>query len=227
MKKTSRRKFGQLIAGAVAAIPVASIAAQTPRVPRAPGKTSLQDILNHENTPPPIMIEDGSFQLKIKHVDTNDDPMTRTGSGMDWTYKGNFNNNKNNFAHLRVMHGSGEMLYSDLNAAGSKVLITLEDEDHNPGGNLVFEGSATDFIVTSHGTGNGNADGKLVWSKAYGKPKFKHKWAHKGVANPNKDFRISRIQITKVNGAVVAFDLQVDVAEYESQEIRVLAWLTP
>ena len=226
MKKTSRRKFGQLIAGAVAAIPVASIAAQTPRVPRAPGKTSLQDILNHENTPPPIMIEDGSFQLKIKHVDTNGDPMTRTGSGTSWTYKGNFNTN-NNFAHLRVMHGSGEMLYSDLNAAGAKILITLEDEDHNPAGNLVFEGSATDFIVTSNGTGNGDADGKLDWSKAYGKPKSKHRWVHKGRGNSNKDFRISRIIITKTNGAVLAFDVQVDLSQFASQDFRILAWLTP
>ncbi len=227
MKKTSRRNFGKLLAGAAAAIPVASIAAQTPPPIDQRKATSLEKILNHENTPPPITIEDGSFQLKIKHEETNDDPMTRTGSGMNWRYNANFNNDKNNFAHIRVMHGSGEMLYSDLNAAGSKILISLEDERHNPAGNLVFEGSATDFIVSSQGTGSGNADGKLVWSKAYGKPKFKHKWTHNGRGNPNNDFRISRITITKVNGAVLAFDIQVDLTEFKSHDFRILAWWTP
>jgi hypothetical protein len=57
MKKTSRRDFGKLIAGAAAALPLTSISAGT--LP----KRAMQ---SHQDTPPDLILEQGSLIIDIK-----------------------------------------------------------------------------------------------------------------------------------------------------------------
>lgn len=67
MKKTSRRNFAKSVTAALAAAPVAhltlrmSTEAQRPNV-----RPSNQRIISHQDTPPPIIIEEGSVKVDVK-----------------------------------------------------------------------------------------------------------------------------------------------------------------
>jgi hypothetical protein len=224
MKKTSRRNFAKSVAGAIAAIPIVSVAASGQRQSRQ------KRILNHENTPPPISIDDGSLDLRIKHPDDNK-PLEESGQDRLWYYRGKLNGARaNSIEHVKVLDGAGEKRYMDLNATGSVITITLKDESDGRVGELRFreiqDFGESKFEVRSTGYGNGKGKGQLSYSKGDGKPARKHKWKHQGGDGP-KDFRIVGINIT--GGSVRPFNLNLppvsEASPFENQEFRVLIWL--
>jgi hypothetical protein len=224
MKNTSRRSFGRSLASALAAIPVAALASKsTVKAQTDKGsRTRMAKIISHENTPPPITVEDGSFHMLIRRPDSAQPILTQSGSGKNWSYEGNINNSRNSIAHIKILHGTGEWVYRDLNAAGSRILIELTNEDRVLVGTLDIQGSPGLFKLNSTGYGNGNGNGKLDHAKAAGKPHYKHKWMHKG-GDAAREFRITRIQVIK--NSVLTLDEQVDLDEFLSQEYRILIWL--
>ena len=121
MPNTSRRNFGKLIAGAAAALPLASgtglsaVSQNTSpgsqdtkqRQNVQPGK---QKIFSHQNTPPPMILEEGSLKVDLQNVNlgTGDEPPGSSSTGYRWDpglaseiY----------IIGLRIVSGSGEELF--------------------------------------------------------------------------------------------------------------------
>ena len=228
-KTTSRRSFAKSVAGAVAAGPLASLVfsqrAQSQTRRRKGISRSNQEAFYHENTPPPITVNDGSLEIVLKHRDANT-PLTQTNpSSRVYFYKGALNGaDKNNIEHIKVLHGSGEWIYRDLDAKGSNILIAVTNQDKARVGTLEIEGSDDEFRIKSTGYGNGAADGKLLPSKTPGIDHYKHKWTHQG-GPAGRLFRVTRILITKGGTTTLDEELDLDKPPYDSQEYRVMIWL--
>ena len=232
MKKTSRRNFGKQLTGAIATLPLAAIVsskteARSPLRTRSASVGSLVDERYHENTPPPIELVDGSFAIHIKTLPTTTaQPLTRTGSGHSWVYKGKLDTSSdNNIEHIKILHGSGESVFRDVEASGSVITIELQDENDGRVGTLTVFGDRDFFQVASFGYGSGNADGQLVWTHENGKPHHKHHFTHQGGPG-NKEFRITGIRITKGGATTLNLALPpVSGTPFESQGYRILVWL--
>jgi hypothetical protein len=228
MKKTSRRSFGRSVAAALAAIPVATFASESTFTAqtRKSSSTVLGDNRSHENTPPPIDLADGSFSVLMK-TNSATPPLTESGSG-PYTYKGKVApSTKNSFEHIKILHGSGEQVYRDLDAADSEVAITLRDETDGDAGRLVVSCVSDEINIVSTGYGSGPANGQLQPSYKPGRPHHKHTLTHQGGPG-NKEFRITAIKITK-RGAT-PLDLALNPVgsgsnQFESQGFRILLWL--
>src|SRR5689334_676501 len=110
MEKTSRRSFGKLMTGALAALPVVSATTNTNAKARAEREESpivMYDNRYHENTPPPVEIAEGSFSVLIK-TKTTTKPLVETGTG-PFLYQGKVEGHSdNNFETIKILHGSGE-----------------------------------------------------------------------------------------------------------------------
>jgi hypothetical protein len=220
-KKTSRRKFGRQMAYALAALPVTAIATSTIGQTRKRTKPHRDDNRNHENTPPPIELQDGSFTLLAKTTSPNH-PLPETGTG-PFTYRGKVipTNGKNAIEHIRVLYGNGDRIYHDSSAIGSVITVLLKDEDDVLVGTLeassMVSGTEDSFQVVSNA--------QLAPSSKPGK-KHKHFLEHRGGAG-NKDFRVAAIKITK--GGSTKFNLTLPPVTasnpFESQGYRVLIWL--
>jgi len=227
MKKTSRRSFGKLMTGAIAALPVASLSARANATLRTNERTATAMPANryHENTPPPVEINDGSFAFLVK-TPTQTKPLNETGSG-PYLYKGKVDGSTdNNIEHIKILHGSGEWVYRDLEATGSMITIELQDYDNGRAGTLVVSGDTDAFQVLSTGYGSGNANGQLSWSRENGRPHYKHHFMHRGGPG-NKEFRVTGIRITKGGATTLNLALPSVSANnpFESQGYRILVWL--
>jgi len=138
---------------------------------------------------------------------------TSLGSGR-FQYQGNVNYQYDNtIEHIKVIHGSGNMVYTDLQAQGSIISVELK-ETSTVVGNLELKevpgapGPQSQLQISSVG--------KLDHQP----PSLKggrHRWGHKG--GGTNDFFVSRIQITKNS------QLQCDIKETEGQDYRILVWL--
>jgi len=228
MTRTSRRNFGKLMAGAMATVPIASLVESNDVLAQSKAKSDevlREDIRYHENTPPPIEMLDGSFFFVIKTPNATK-PLDESGSG-PFVYKGKIaGSSDNNIEHIKILHGSGEWIYRDLEAVGSTITIELQDYDNGRSGTLTVSGDGPAFQVVSQGYGPGNANGKLNWTHDSGRPHHKHKFSHQGGPG-NKDFRITSIKITKGGPTTLNFVLPAvsSSAPFESQEYRILIWL--
>lgn len=235
MGTTSRRAFAKWVAGAIAAIPVGSFASQVCNPPQTARKRTrrkkttrkvvLECYESHENTPPPVSVIDGSLHFRVKH-NSGSNPFGESGGAQTWYYRGNVNEAKPNmFEHIKVLHGSGELLYCDLAAAGSVITIQAKDEQDDRVGTLTLTGQNNEFQIKSVGYGNGNGNGRLSHSMGPGKPKKKHTLQHRG-GDSSRDFRITGINITggSVGGKEIVLPPVSTACPFESKELRVLIW---
>jgi hypothetical protein len=117
MKKTSRRNFAKSIATALAATPL--LVSKTAATQRKANDTKVSpfDIRTHD-TPPPLEVIDGSLRIESHddHTEKHDQVKNR------WYYD---NPAYPNMAHIKVLHGSGDLIYRNLEADGLTVAITL------------------------------------------------------------------------------------------------------
>lgn len=240
MKKTSRRNFGKLMTGAIAAIPAISLAPESVVLGQRRGEKSQDKICirSHESTPPPISIEDGSLKFTVEA--STADPLKLQSGGPPWVYEGDINSGTDNeIAHIRVLHGSGSLLFQDLEAEGSTVTVHLRDTSHKLVGQLVFSkgsgsGSPSPFRVKSEKFGTtSQGDGMLMHQlpSGTGSHKNRHSFQHKG-GDTNNEFRVTRIEIEKPNdlgGTDKVFTVSIKkpapTDEFFSHELRVLIWL--
>lgn len=125
MKKTSRRNFGKQLTGALAALPMATLAtpivsAQEKTQTKAHGG-DLVDIRNQHDTPPPVILMSGSWifeaRTELNHIWTTT-AATTLGGKPALMHKVPAYDNQNNpatkpiyIAHIKIVDGSGEMLY--------------------------------------------------------------------------------------------------------------------
>lgn len=230
MKKTSRRTFGKQITHALAALPVATLASASFGQTKQGVRPHRNDNRTHENTPPPIEFQDGSLSVLAKATSPVH-PLPEKGSN-PYTYQGRVDPrpDKNMIDHIKILHGSGEWIYRDLDAAGSVLTVELKDENDGPVDILEVStggsGSSDYFQVVSKGSsGSGVGNGPFKASSKPGKPFFKHLLEHKG-GGGNKEFRVTGIKITKND--TTTLDLHVppiSTTAFESQGYRILIWL--
>jgi hypothetical protein len=219
MRRTSRRAFGKQLAGAAAAFPLASMAtsAQQSAKDQREQKASPDEIRYHENTPPPLLIEDGSLSFSIKkNIGTN--PLRETASGDNYIYEGDlYGSGHNDFHHVRILHGSGKLLYDD---AANVIVLEVQEAARGKIGELLFEPTENQFKVTSKKFTTGNA--QLRWEVS-GTNTKKHRFVHQG--SGANDFRVSTITVKKEDGSSQTFSAPVEAnGRPFSQEYRILVW---
>lgn len=189
--------------------------------------------MSHESTPPRISIEDGSMTISVRTRPTPGpgppDPFGLPHSTpQEHVYKSAFNAPSHQIEYIRVLHGSGRLLYEDLSANGSVVTLRLgDDPTRAPVGEVEFSESIAipnQFKIVSRWTGAG--DGRLNYlghGNPPGRRKDRHKWEHRG-GGPGREFLVTSIEVRKPSGIVFRTDLN-PAHPFESQEFRVLIWL--
>jgi hypothetical protein len=185
-----------------------------------PAATTLAKMFFHENTPPPLLVEDGSLNISAVI------PLAPGGSQNVWSYSGTIPGSQSSeIAHIKVLHGSGNVVFMDLDAGDSTITINLLDEVKGAAGKLEITGGPNQFQIIS--TGQGNGTGKLDHTPPTGTASAtpKHRYTHKGGENA-KAFRVVGINITKPSGQVFNLRLPLPTVAnpFVSQEFRILVW---
>jgi len=106
MKKTSRRRFGKQLTGAVAAMTITSLTGKAEIINTAqkPKAASEQIGFRTHDTPPPLEFINGSFVVE-KENDFNNTVMNGTRREYKVTA------GRTTLEHIKIVDGSGEMLY--------------------------------------------------------------------------------------------------------------------
>ena len=222
MTKTSRRTFGKQFTGAIAATALFSQSANTAGQTQKTTKRDSEDAkFYHQNTPPPIVIEDGSLNFSFKTTT----PPTEDPSGNDYIYKARIlGTGQNNIHHIRVLHGSGDLLYEDLEASGSTITIEIQETGARPIGEIKVEGSPDEVKVTSRKINTGMSQLRPGGATGMGMNR-KHRFSHQG--SGANDFRITSITIDKTDGSSQRFKAPNEQAGRPfSQEYRILIWVS-
>jgi len=143
MEKTSRRNFGKLIAGAVATLPLASRSRATAAgnressaqvKPLAKRDTQKKrNILNHQDTPPPLLMEEGS--LKVDLMDPSlemTEELPKTGNTHKWEFPDATRDIY--IVGVQIVSGAGQLLFfvnrentdSDEKSSLLQILVHME-----------------------------------------------------------------------------------------------------
>ncbi len=125
MKKTSRRSFGKQLTGAMAALPIASlvmnesISGQVK--PKTPRVASDQSAFKEHDTPPPVLLMQGSFIIETAEGSFDE---SVTMGGRKKYRRHPKQKTKVHLAHVKILDGSGEILYRNDNI--------MDDPTHLP-----------------------------------------------------------------------------------------------
>jgi hypothetical protein len=223
MKKTSRRNFGKQITCALAALAVASLVTMSEvrgqdKKPQKSSTPSPQEILTSHDTPPPVTIMDGSFIVEIPKALFDE---TEGNSGQPKKYKLMVAGKKLYLAHIKVVDGSGEILYrGDFHDPANNlnvIITTTENHEVN------FASVGNKFQIE---TPNGR---KLEKTTGLDQPVSSKRLGRFRVKNDagTSETRLSRISVRKGNFAVWGVDL-TDLAPGGAdggKETKVLIWL--
>jgi hypothetical protein len=223
MKKTSRRNFGKQLTGALAALPVAAlgttpgVSAQTRDV-RAPIDGGW-DFKSTHDTPPPIVIGAGSLIVERKGPYQNSDIVTEGGRKK---HHHNPDTGKKKIfpAHIKVVDGSGEILYRNDRARECLVTVLTRDGDGNSatvnaGASPIVNENQTFVIDTDSRTGFDKTNEKLTSKKR------DVRYRQKKVGS--KDFSIVDVKITERGDLLY----KVTLANLPSSgdDFKVMIWL--
>jgi hypothetical protein len=212
MKKTSRRNFGKQLTGALAALPVAVLAtspgASAQRKEQAKSRAIRPvDILTSHNTPPPLVIADGSLIVE------SDQELTESGGGANpFLYTGV---GSPDIGHIRVLQDNGDKIYEELEVNTRQIEISWRDEDNNVGGPLIITGGGIHFQIKSD---------KELKHQPVKKKKRKHEYKHHA-GGGTKEIRIESIAITNSRGAKTTFTAAPIVpGAFTPDGFRILIW---
>lgn len=226
MKKTSRRSFGKQITGALAALPIASLAAtqdagaqtrdQAKRDDLAKLVETLEIRTSHD-TPPTVLIMDGSF---IIETDKSDFDEKDEVAAQPKKYRRTPQDPRKRLfmAHVKIVDGSGEVLY--------------RGNYHNPASNLsIAITTAENDVVTLGRAGNKfevttasnkklqktSGDDQPVGTKRLGRFRCRREVA----GNPQAS--ITSVAVRKDGTSV--FDVSLADLPDNGRELKVMAWL--
>src|SRR6266478_4141715 len=105
--KTSRRKFGRQLVGACATLPLISVVPKTSFSQLKP-----TDDRSHQDTPPPIIIEEGSIKVDVLNQNLNGGVLPPDQGGYKWEFpKGAGNNNDVFLVGLKIVSGADRLLF--------------------------------------------------------------------------------------------------------------------
>jgi hypothetical protein len=114
-KRTSRRNFGKQLTGALAALPVASLAmSDTSSGQTKPIKSrGILDQRKEHDTPPPMLLMEGSLIIEVNTDRTDWTSYQTAGNRRKWLVTPKWTTIPRGIyiAHIKVVDGSGEMLF--------------------------------------------------------------------------------------------------------------------
>lgn len=222
MKKTSRRKFGKQLAGAIAATAVSPLVlhgepAVTQQQPAKPGRKGFRT----HDTPPPLEFVNGSLTVESA-IEFN-------STGLNGTRREYRIHPRTGMViapgHIRVLHGNGEQLFYRDDTEKYLVIIEMRDANGDPSSSMIINAQSTDtqdkFVIdVERGRtlqlGNpGNND----------KPssgKRQRRYRHSGAANMTM-YKITIRDLASGNeDTFMPRSLQA-----QGDEIKVMIWLEP
>jgi hypothetical protein len=229
MRGTSQRTFGKKLMGAIAVLALASLATSTSgqsqqsTKDQKERKDQAEEKFYHENTPPPVSIEEGSLRILVPGnrplVQPSPTPQTR------YVYTGDFRPSppppgaSNEIAHIKILQANGDTIYSNSQARGSWIKLELQDSNGRPVGDIKIRGGAN-FVADS--------DARLTPSPQGG-GNLKHSYHHPGGGAAR--FRVRSIKVTLGDPdspqSPVRFhiDLGPVTPPFQLQEYRILIWV--
>jgi hypothetical protein len=233
MKKTSRRSFAKLVATAIAAVPIASSleAARSQPMPRQKptGKKPIAPVKgtegakNEHNTPPPIIIGDGSLIVERpgKYA-TGDIVVDQNNHRRLHKINPDSTNTKLFPAHIKVIDGSGEILFRNDDANDCLVTLSLVDKT-NPLNTAIVNAGASP-IVNNKQTFIIDTDEDKLLAKTRentGSTKRDVRYRHKH--GTNNKFLITGVKITQ--GPDVLYRVVPETLPSKGNELKVMIWL--
>jgi hypothetical protein len=213
MKKTSRRRFGKELSGAIAATALTSLVANgeplqdQKKPPVAPKQTHT---FSHD-TPPPTDITDGSLTIAL------DRQLNYAGaSGTRHLYHKGFGVDAR-IAHIKVFKGNGDLLYQNLEADDSVVTIKLENAGLQEKGYVTIS-KAT---IQGHDVFQIDSDQQFPPTGNVLTGKRRHSYGHAGYG---QNFRIKSIEVTKATDPPSRYVVTAPRDTSDSEEYRVMIW---
>jgi hypothetical protein len=237
--KPSRRNFTKTIATSLLSVPLAisSASAATPqRKNRKPlsqkaGQTRNPPIpfemrVEHDKPPTGCLITDKPFTMELNESNYVRDTAIG-GAGKTWHLIDKNSSKHIHLADIKILHGSGEMLYKNLNAAGCMIKIWLDESPElNP--SLIIR----DDIMTSHPengrqvkavqiTASGTSARRFTrLGNSLGNDRFRYPYSI-------TTFRITKIEVTQNGGvlfAITAPPPPPPPALTEAEEYKIMLW---
>lgn len=199
--KNSRRTFGKQLTAAVAGISLAALADnQEARAQKTKRTESEVRIFTHD-TPPPTELLDGSLVVESYYDYGN--PIQQ---GNRWRYQ---QTAEPGIAHLKILHGSGDVIYKNLNAEGCAIRIDWRDTSGTTGYVDVTGGAA--FVV--------DTDKRMTRGNS-GRRRRPFKFDHPGNGH---DFRIESITVTKAGSTLFQVSAPPS-GTADPEEYKVMIW---
>jgi hypothetical protein len=211
MKKTSRRSFGKQLSGALAAVPLATIALRESASAQRPARPRRQaldrEFFNEHDTPPPVLVGEGSLTVETTHPFGNSVPM---GVSRKRHYVPDYIGYS--IAHIKIVDGSGEMLYRNDKPREAEVRIVLDDGSEIKVGR-VAEGL---YLDLPNDKDLGNAQNQTSKRKKKYRPK-----------KNSADLAIVAIKIAENSAAAAPclFKITKDDLNSMLEESRIMMWL--
>jgi len=211
-QNNSRRIFTNSLIGAVTALPFLSVLSNGQQK-----ATSAQDVeqevqklrITHD-TPPPIVIDDGSFEVQTTH------PLVLEANRPPYRYTSPFDATPQ-LAHIRILDRYGSTIYYEPRARGGTIRLQLRDDAGTSVDDITVTGNSERIQFTCRAT--------RFTDHINHKPNSfrKHRNIHPGQGN--RRFRVSRIEVV---GTPIYFLKEASAhAGYFSEEYRILVWLDP
>lgn len=156
MKKTSRRNFGKQLTGALAALPVVSLAMSESASgqPKPIKPNAVPDQRKEHDTPPPMLLMEGSLVIEANTDRTDWTSFQTPGSRRKWLVTPKWSTMPRSIyiAHIKVVDGSGEMLFrfdNDLtNDYSTPIVVTATmKKGGSASGDCQVSVEGTDFSV--------------------------------------------------------------------------------
>jgi hypothetical protein len=206
MKKTSRRSFGRQITGALATLPLASLVTS----PSASAQTS-------HDTPPPVLLMNGSVIVETAEADFDEKEIV---SGQRKKYKRRpvGAGMKVSLAHIKVIDGSGEILYRgdcQTTCRDFSIAVTTAENDII---NLASIANKFQIDTPSNKKLDKTTDPFDQPMSARRKGRFRYKDDSSGAQTSIKSVAVKQ-------GGAGVFEVILDDLPDDGQELKVMMWL--
>lgn len=230
MKKTSRRKFGKQLTGALAALPVAAVVfeentlAQKDQQKTPLTRTAPERIKTSHNTPPDILIGEGSLFIERKgeyaQNDVVTDPSGTANRRKRHHLRASSPRNKIFPGHIKIVDGNGEILYRNDSARNCIIGLAVQDQDGNlstvnAGASPIVGGTQTLVIDTDIDKGLERTN--EIRADPNRKRDFRFRFRH-----GNREFSIVEVKITELNQ--VLYRVAMATLASTGEDLRIMLW---
>lgn len=228
MKKTSRRTFGTQLAGALAALPLAShLVEAATRDPQKRPTGKVQSKFNEHDTPPPTLFMGGSLVLEVfSGKDDWDVDGAAVNGRRKWSvtpkpYDNGTSPTSIFIAHVKLVDGAGEMVFPTLNNEQKEPIeiITMLQKDGNAFGDCHLIASGDHFEIDLPAT-------KRLRKKAFDHPansrRQRVRYMHQSGFNPD---RCDWVGVKILKGGVLQYEnSNLPALRGYDETMRLMVW---